>query len=70
MSRFLMEQNDQASKKQTVYAPQLDTASAAPLVISVELEEDEEVEWQWTHFLESRSAVTGYTIIKKTVQRE
>ena len=29
------------------------------------LEEDEDVEWQWTHFEDGRAIVTGYTLIKK-----
>jgi hypothetical protein len=35
-----------------------------PAVLTVELEEDEEVHWHWTHFVDGHSIVTGYTIIK------
>lgn len=61
-----MSQDQQAAKKtRTVYAPQAEGVSAAPQVISVELADDEEVEWQWTHTADGKSIVTGYTIIKK-----
>ena len=49
-------------KKRTVYAPQPDHMTTPPTVISVELGEDEKVEWHWTHFADGRSCVTGYTI--------
>jgi hypothetical protein len=32
-------------------------------VLSVELNEDEDVVWHWTHFADGRSAVTGYSIV-------
>jgi hypothetical protein len=34
-------------------------------VLSVMLDEDEDVEWQWTHYADGRSVVTGYRIVKK-----
>ena len=34
-------------------------------VISVKLDEDEDVRWCWTHYPGGRSVVTGYEIIKK-----
>ena len=63
-----MDSEDQgSSKKRIVYAPQSDHIPSASAVISVELDEDEEVEWQWTH-LNGRSVVTGYSIVKQAVQ--
>jgi hypothetical protein len=47
-----------------VRAPSLDVVIAAPAVLSVELEPDEDVRWHWTHFADGRSMVTGYTIVK------
>jgi len=38
---------------------------APPEVIDVELGEDEEVRWIWTHTAEGESFVTGYEIVKK-----
>lgn len=62
-----MDQNEQPQKR-IVYAPQPDTTLSAPAVISVELAEDEQVEWQWTHLANGKSIVTGYTIIQPTEQ--
>jgi hypothetical protein len=38
---------------------------APPEVIDVELGEDEEVRWIWTHTAEGESFVTGYEIVEK-----
>ena len=53
------------SKKRTVYAPQAERNSTPPAVISVKLEEDEDVEWIWTHTADGKSVVTGYIITKR-----
>lgn len=52
-------------KKRTVYAPQAERNSPPPAVISVELDEDEDVEWIWTHTADGKSVVTGYIITKR-----
>lgn len=52
-------------KKRTACAPQIGDNYGPGALISVELDEDEEVQWEWTHFTDGRSYVTGYTIIKK-----
>lgn len=52
-----------------MYAPQPNDAQQAPAAISVELANDEDVQWQWTHFTDGRSAVTGYTIVKRDEQQ-
>ena len=49
--------------KRTVHAPPADVAPGAAL--SVELTEDEEVQWQWSHGPGGQSRITGYQIIKK-----
>jgi hypothetical protein len=54
------------SKKRTVYAPRPELGTRPPAVISVELGEDEDVEWIWTHTDDGVSVVTGYTITKGT----
>ena len=54
------------SKKRTVYAPQAKRNSTPPAVISVKLDEDEDVEWIWTHTADGESVVTGYIITKRT----
>ena len=53
-------------KKRTVYAPQAEHNSSPPAIISVELDEDEDVEWIWTHTADGKSVVTGYIITKRT----
>ena len=52
-------------KKRTVYAPQAERNSSPPAIISVELNEDEDVEWIWTHTADGKSVVTGYIITKR-----
>ena len=65
-----MDRNEQQEpQKRTVYAPQPNDAQQAPAVISVELAEDEDVQWQWTHYTDGHSAVTGYTIVKREQQQ-
>jgi hypothetical protein len=54
------------SKKRTVYAPRPERPTRHPAVVSVELDEDEDVEWVWTHTSDGESVVAGYTIIKRT----
>ena len=34
-----------------------------PALLGVHLDEDEDVAWQWTHYVDGRSVVTGYRII-------
>ncbi|PZD70314.1 hypothetical protein C1752_14315 [Acaryochloris thomasi RCC1774] len=56
-------------KKRTVFAPQsaLDASAQEPAnrVISVELAEDEDVQWIWMSLPEGTAYVSGYNIIKK-----
>ena len=58
---------DKQSERQrrTVYAPQTKGDAEDPAVISVELDEHEDVEWTWTHTSDGKSIVTGYTIVEK-----
>ena len=59
---------DKQSERQrrTVYAPKTKGDAEHPAVISVELNEDEDVEWTWTHTADGKSVVTGYIITKRT----
>lgn len=62
-----MDQDKQPeSEKRTVYAPPPEGSSTSPAVISVELDEDEDVECIWTHTSDGKSVITGYTITKRT----
>ena len=63
--------NSQENQKRIVTAPQANlfldsTAINIPsTVISVELNENEEVEWIWTTYQNGQRVVTGYKIIQK-----
>jgi len=54
-------------KQRTVYPPSRGFGMSAGALLSVTLEEDEDVVWHWTHHQDGRSAVTGYTIVPKLV---
>ncbi len=53
--------------KRTVYAPQSAVAPGAAL--SVEVADDEDVQWQWSHGTDGQSRITGYQILKKISNR-
>jgi hypothetical protein len=55
-----------AEKRRIVQAPSSNSLDLPGQVLSVELSEDEEVSWQWTHRPDGTSMVTGYEIVKKT----
>lgn len=61
---------NQEQKKRIITAPQqslslCSTATNIPsTVISVEIAEDESVEWIWTVYPDGQRVVTGYNIIK------
>ena len=68
MEVIVIENNQPDKQKRTVSAPQpvsvqIDTA-LANRVISVNLDDDEEVEWTWTSLPNGQSYVSGYTIKK------
>jgi hypothetical protein len=56
-------------KKRIAQAPYLGGSDLPGQVLSVELGEDEEVNWLWTHFPNGQSIVTGYEIIKKNGEK-
>jgi hypothetical protein len=55
--------------RRTEYPPGSDAPAGSSPVLSVDLAEDEEVRWHWTHYPDGRSAVTGYDILKKEAER-
>ncbi|HEU0178052.1 MAG TPA: hypothetical protein VFV58_27635 [Blastocatellia bacterium] len=55
--------------KRIVQAPSSDSSDLPGQVLSVELSEDEEVIWQWTHRPDGTSLVTGYEVVKKTEEK-
>ncbi len=56
-------------KKRIVPAPSSGGSNLPGQVLSVELSEDEDVIWKWTHRQDGASVVTGYEIIKKTEEK-
>ncbi len=56
-------------KKRIVQAPSVGNSDLPGQVLNVELGEDEEVIWQWTHRPDGTSVVTGYEVIKKTEEK-
>jgi hypothetical protein len=65
-----MVQRTRKSKiERTVLAPQNKARLLSGSVLSVKLGPDEDVHWQWTHYQNGKSAVTGYTITKKKRNR-
>jgi hypothetical protein len=48
-----------------VEPPTSDPYLRPPALLRVRLDDDEDVEWQWTHFVDGRSVVTGYRIVKR-----
>jgi len=45
--------------------PASDRCLQPPALVSVRVDDDEDVEWQWTHFSDGRSMVTGYRIVSR-----
>ncbi len=61
-----MNQEDRKTiEKRVVYVPGVNNSFAPGSVLSVEVSNDEEVEWQWTHFPQGQNVITGYKIVKK-----
>jgi hypothetical protein len=59
----------ETEKKRIVQAPSSGGSDLPGQVLSVELGEDEEVIWQWTHRPDGASAVTGYEVVKKAEEQ-
>jgi hypothetical protein len=54
--------------KRTVHAPSSGGGMSSGAVLSVTLNDDEDVVWHWTHRQDGRSVVTGYTIVKSAIK--
>jgi hypothetical protein len=52
-------------KRRVAQSPITDAAQGSSPVFNVELGDNEEVEWVWTHYANGQSVVTGYQIINK-----
>jgi hypothetical protein len=55
-----------AEKKHIVQAPSSGGSDLPGQVLSVELGENEQIIWQWTHRPDGTSMVTGYEIVEKS----
>ena len=40
-----------------------------PALVSVRVNDDEDIDWQWTHFVDGRSVVTGYRIVPRLTHK-
>ena len=56
-------------KKRIVQAPSSGGSDLPGQVLTVELGEDEEVIWQWTHRPDGTSVVTGYEVVKNSEEK-
>lgn len=51
----------------TIARPPAIASVIAPALLGVEIDSnEEEVRWHWTHFIDGRSMVTGYTIVSRS----
>ena len=55
--------NSQAKPKKVVYAPSPSDSSHFTSIYSIEIDEDEEVEWQWLELPDGNRVVTNYRIL-------
>ncbi|HKQ77103.1 MAG TPA: hypothetical protein VJ810_25630 [Blastocatellia bacterium] len=60
---------NKTEKKRVIHAPSSDSSALPGQVLSVELGEEEDVIWQWTHRADGSSVVTGYEIVKKAEEK-
>ena len=58
--------NSQTKPKKVVYAPSpSDSSYLFTSIYSIEINEDEEVEWQWLEFPDGNRVVTNYKILSQ-----
>ncbi len=57
--------NSQAKRKKVVYAPPPSDSSIFTSIYSIEINEDEEVEWQWLELPDGNRVVINYKILSK-----
>ena len=62
--------NNQPKPKKIVYAPPPSDSSLFPSIYSIEINEDEEVEWQWLELPDGNRVVTNYKILSKQEMRK
>ena len=57
--------NSQPKRKKVVYAPSPSDSSLLTSIYSIEIDEDEEVEWQWLELPDGNRVVTNYKILSQ-----
>ena len=57
--------NSQPKPKKVVYAPPPSDSSLFTSIYSIEINEDEEVEWQWLELPDGNRVVTDYKILSQ-----
>ena len=57
--------NSQIKPKKTVYAPAPSDSSLFTSIYSIEINEEEEVEWQWLELPDGNRVVTNYKILSQ-----
>ena len=57
--------NSQPKRKKVVYAPSPSDSSPFTSIYSIEINEDEEVEWQWLELPDGNRVVINYKILSK-----
>ena len=57
--------NSQPKSKKIVYAPSPSDSSLFTSIYSIEIDADEEVEWQWLELPDGNRVVTDYKILSK-----
>ncbi len=61
--------NNQAKQKKVVYAPFPPDSSLFTSIYSMEIDEGEEVDWQWLELSDGNRVVTNYKIICKRASK-
>jgi hypothetical protein len=51
--------------RRCVEPPASDGYVRPPALLAVDIADDEEIEWIWTHYIDGRSVVGGYRIMPK-----
>ena len=57
--------NSEPKQKKVVYAPSPSDSSLFTSIYSIEIDEDEEVDWQWLELPDGNRVVTNYKIVSK-----
>ncbi len=62
--------NSKSNQKKVVYAPSPTDSYLFTSIYSIEIDEDQEVEWQWLELPDGNRVVTNYKIISQAETKE